>query len=125
MLFVPLATAVAMLAFGLAALRLNPRRPTNRVLAAVCFVSVVLFVAQVVARHLGHRYAFDHVSNPMPWVRVRFACIGLLCPFLVWACYHVVSGRYAGTRQLAWKLAPWAVLSAGLVVISFRGFQIQ
>lgn len=119
MFFFPLAIALLMMAFGVAALRLNPRRPTNQVLAAVCFISAFMFIFQLIARHEGARYAIDQVSNPMPWVRLRFACIGLLCPLMVWMSYYVVSGRYTTRANLVLKLAPWAVISLVLVGISF------
>jgi len=119
MFFFPLTIALLMTAFGVAALRLNPRRPTNQVLAAVCFVSALMFIFQLIARYQGARYAIDLVSNPMPWVRLRFACIGLLCPLMVWMSYYVVSGRYTSRANLVLKLAPWAVISLVLIGISF------
>lgn len=108
-----------MLAFGTSALRINRKRAANQVLAIVCFASVAMFTFQLIARYQGARYAVDHISNPMPWVRLRFACIGFLCPFMVWTCYYVLSGRFTSARDLARKLAPWAAISLFLVVVPF------
>src|SRR5688572_24750968 len=124
MLFPPLISALAMFAFGFLALRVNPQRATNRVLAIICFVSAVMFTMQLIARYYGDLYAVDHVSNPMPWVRLRYACIGFLCPFMVWTCYYVISGRFSGPRNLVLKLSPWAVISLFLVIVAFtEGFK--
>ncbi len=119
MLFPPLISALVMLFFGLSALRLNARRPTNQVLAVVCLVSTLMFTMQLVARYYGAQYAIDHVSNPMPWVRLRYACIGFLCPLMVWACYYIVSGRFTSRRNLALKLIPWGIISLFLMTIPF------
>lgn len=119
MLFFPFVFALVMFAFGISALRLNPRRPANQILAAVCFISALMFLAQLAARYQGAQYAIDQISNPMPWVRVRFACIGLLCPMMVWLCYYVVSGRYTDRANLVRKMIPWIAISAALVVVAF------
>jgi hypothetical protein len=116
---IPLITAIALLMFGAYALRQNPRRATNRVLAAVCLVAAISLALQFVARIHGDRYLVDRVSNPMPWVRARLSVIGLLCPFLVWSCYYVISGRYASRRNLILKLLPWALISSFLMIIPF------
>src|SRR5262245_29856941 len=55
----------------------------------------------------------------MSWVRLRYACIGSLCPLMVWACYYVVSGRFTGARNLALKLTPWGIVSLFLMIIPF------
>lgn len=55
----------------------------------------------------------------MPWVRARLSVIGLLCPFLVWSCYYVISGRYASRRNLILKLLPWALISSFLMIVPF------
>jgi hypothetical protein len=48
-MFFPLLTALVMLGIGIGALRLNPKRSINQALAAVCFLSVLIFAAQLVA----------------------------------------------------------------------------
>ena len=67
---------------GIGALRLNPHRPINRALATICFLSVLIFSAQLVAKHQGALYLVDRASNPLPWIRLKFALIGLT---KVWA----------------------------------------
>ncbi len=83
MFFFPLFTALAMLGFGVSALRLNPKRPINQALATVCFLSVLIFAAQLVAKRLGVLYLADRSSNPLPWIRLKFGLIGLLSPLMV------------------------------------------
>lgn len=58
---IPLITAIALLMFGAYALRQNPRRATNRVLAAVCLVAAISLALQFVARIHGDRYLVDRV----------------------------------------------------------------
>jgi hypothetical protein len=55
-MFFPLLTAFVMLGVGIGALRLNARRPINQALATVCFLSVLIFAAQLVAKHQGALY---------------------------------------------------------------------
>jgi signal transduction histidine kinase len=119
MFSVPLISGLVMLAFGASALKLNARRATNQVFAIVCFVSTAMFFFQLIARYYGAQYAIDHMSNPMPWVRLRFACIGFLCPLMIWTCYYVVSGRYRDRKHLVQKIAPWAVVSLFLMIVPF------
>lgn len=118
-MFYPLLTAIVMLGVGIGALRLNPRRPINQALATVCFLSVLIFSAQLVAKHQGALYLIDRTSNPLPWIRLKFALIGLLSPLMVWVCYYLVSGRYTSRRNLFFKLTPWIVLSAFLFWFPF------
>lgn len=119
MLFFPAVFAIVMLGFGCAAISVNHRRPTNQVLAGICFLGAIMFGAQLVARHHGAQYLVDGVSDPMPWVRLRFAAIGLLCPMMVWLCYYVVSGRYKGRLDLFARMAPAIFISVLLVAVSY------
>src|SRR5687768_3148727 len=118
-MFYPLLTAIVMLGVGIGALRLNFRRPINQALATVCFLSVLIFSAQLVAKHQGVLYLIDHISNPLPWIRLKFALIGLLSPLMVWVCYYLVSGRYSSRRNLLFKLSPWIALSGFLFYFTF------
>jgi hypothetical protein len=123
-MFYPLLTALVMLGVGIGALRLNPKRPINRALATVCFLSVLIFTAQLVAKHQGALYLIDGTSNPLPWIRLKYALIGLLSPLMVWVCYYLVSGRYSSRRDLLAKLTPWIALSAFLFYFPFtEGFK--
>lgn len=123
-MFFPLLTAIVMLGIGIGALRLNPRRSINQALAAVCFLSVLIFAAQLIAKFEGARYAVDHTSNPLPWIRLKFALIGVLSPLMVWVCYYLVSGRYDSRRDLLLKLLPWIALSGFLFCFAFtEGFR--
>lgn len=123
-MFFPLLTAFVMLGVGIGALRLNARRPINQALATVCFLSVLIFSAQLVAKHQGALYLVDRTSNPLPWIRLKFALIGLLSPLMVWVCYYLVSGRCATWRELLPKIAPWLALSAFLFWFAFtEGFK--
>ncbi len=108
-----------MLGFGIGALRLNPRRPISQALATICFLSVLIFAAQLMAKHMGALFLLDHASNPLPWIRLKFGLIGLLSPFMVWVCYYLVSGRYSSPRNLLYKLTPWIGLSAFLFFFPF------
>lgn len=123
-MFFPLVTALVMLGFGIGVLWLNARRPTNQALAAICFISVLIFAAQLVAKHLGAQYLIDRSTNPLPWIRLKFALIGLLSPLMVWVCYYLVSWRYSSHRNLLLKLLPWVALSIFLFVFPFtQGFK--
>lgn len=123
-MFYPLLTAIVMLAVGIGALRLNLRRPINQAVATVCFLSVLIFSAQLIAKHQGALYLIDHTSNPLPWIRLKFALIGLLSPLMVWVCYYLVSGRYSSRRDLLVKLSPWIILSGFLFWFPFtQGFK--
>ncbi len=123
-MFFPAVTAFVMLGFGLAVLWLNVRRPTNQALAAICFLSVLVFGAQLTAKHLGAQYLIDHTTNPLPWIRLKFALIGVLSPLMVWVCYYLVSGRYTSRRNLIVKLLPWIALSVFLFLFPFtEGFK--
>jgi signal transduction histidine kinase len=119
MFFFPLLTAVVMLGFGIGALRLNPRRPINQALAIICFLSVLIFAVQLVAKFEGAKYLVDRTSNPLLWIRLKFALIGVLSPLLVWVCYYLVSGRYTSKWHLLLKLTPWITLSAFLFYFPF------
>lgn len=113
-----------MLGVGIGALRLNFRRPINRAVATVCFLSVLIFAAQLVAKHQGALYLVDRTCNPLPWIRLKFALIGLLSPLMVWVCYYLVSGRYSSRRNLLIKLSPWIILSGFLFWFPFtEGFK--
>jgi signal transduction histidine kinase len=123
-MFYPLLTAIVMLGVGIGALRLNFRRPINQAVATVCFLSVLIFSAQLVAKHQGALYLIDRTSNPLPWIRLKFALIGLLSPLMVWVCYYLVSGRYSSRRNLLIKLSPWIILSGFLFWFPFTtGFK--
>ncbi len=123
-MFFPLLTALVMLGFGVGVLWLNARRPTNQALAVICFLSVLVFAAQLVAKHLGAQYLVDRSTNPLPWIRLKFALIGLLSPLMVWVCYYLVSGRYSSRRNLILKLLPWIALSIFLFAFPFtEGFK--
>lgn len=123
-MFYPLLTAIVMLGVGIGALRLNFRRPINQAVATVCFLSVLIFTAQLVAKHQGALYLIDRTSNPLPWIRLKFALIGLLSPLMVWVCYYLVSGRYSSQRNLLIKLSPWIILSGFLFWFPFTtGFK--
>ena len=123
-MFFPFVTALVMLGFGIGVLWLNAKRPTNQALAAICFLSVLVFAAQLVAKHLGAQYLIDRSTNPLPWIRLKFALIGLLSPLMVWVCYYLVSGRYSSRRNLLLKLLPWVALSIFLFVFPFtEGFK--
>lgn len=113
-----------MLGFGIGALRLNPRRPLNQALATICFFSVLVFTAQLIAKYHGNRFWEDRTSNPLPWIRLKFAFIGLISPLMVWVCYYLVSERYTSRRDLLFKLSPWIALSGFLFVFPFtQGFK--
>lgn len=118
-MFFPFVTALVMLGFGIGVLWLNARRPTNQALAAICFLSVTVFAAQLVAKHLGAQYLIDRSTNPLPLIRLKFALIGLLSPLMVWVCYYLVSGRYSSRRNLLLKLLPWIALSIFLFAFPF------
>lgn len=123
-MFFPLLTALVMLGIGIGALRLNAKRPINWALAIVCFLGVLIFAAQLVAKIEGGQYLVDQTSNPLFWIRLKFALIGLLSPLMVWVCYYLVSGRYKSPRDLLFKLIPWIVLSAFLFCFAFTdGFK--
>lgn len=123
-MFFPLVTALAMLGFGIGALRLNRQRPLNQALAAICFLSVLVFTAQIIAKHHGSRFWIDRTSNPLPWIRLKFAFIGLISPLMVWVCYYLVSERYTSRRDLLLRLLPWIALSGFLFVFPFtQGFK--
>jgi signal transduction histidine kinase len=113
-----------MLGVGIGALRLNFRRPINQAVATVCFLSVLIFSAQLIAKHQGALYLIDRTSNPLPWIRLKFALIGLLSPLMVWVCYYLVSGRYSSRWDLLVKLSPWIILSGFLFWFPFtHGFK--
>ncbi|HVS50852.1 MAG TPA: ATP-binding protein [Opitutaceae bacterium] len=122
-MFLPFVTAVLMLGIGIGVLCLNAKRPTNQALAAICFLGVLFFAAQLAAKYLGAKYPLDHSYNPLPWVRLKFGFVGLMSPLMVWVCYYLVSGRYTSRRNLLIKLSPWVGLSLFLSFFAFsEGF---
>lgn len=124
MFFFPLITAIVTLCVGVATIVLNPRRPINRVLAAVCFAGVMFFAAQLTAKWEGARYVAEGVGNPLIWIRIKFGIVALISPMLVWLCFYVVSGRYSSRRDLWRKMLPWIAVSMVLAFIPFtEGFK--
>lgn len=115
MIFLPIVTVALLLACGTYALKQNSARPTNRILAAICFIGSLVQALQVVARIQGARYWTDPTINPLPWVRARYMVIAILCPFLIWACFYLISGQYKSRRDLVKKLFPWGLVSVVLM----------
>ena len=125
MYFFPLMTAIVMGGFGVHALWLNPKRATNQVMALICLLSAMVFVTRCVGYHFTEKWLIDHTANPLPWVRLRFATIGIMGSFLVWLCYYIVSGRYTTRRNLFYKLLPWIGVSLVLGVLPFTDTPID
>lgn len=119
MFFYPIITCLLMLGFGICALVLNPRRSTNKALAAICFFGVAFFATQLTAKYLGVLFWTDRSANPLPWIRVKYAVIAIMSPYLVWLCYYVISGRYESRRDLHKKMIPWAAISLFLSIFAF------
>lgn len=110
-----------LLGCGIGVLAVNSRRGVNRVFAGICFICTLYFAFTIVSRYAAFRYFQGEPYRGMPWIRLTWTMTALM-PLYLWALFYVVSGKYRSARELVWKLLPWGVVTASLVVLTWTQY---
>lgn len=105
--------AILVALVGIALLWANPRRLTNQVFALIASVGSLRLLFIFLAMEAGRRYAGDHDSSPVPWIKAN-AAITAFIPWLIWLVRESILKPQAGLKRILQRSGGW--LAAGLLL---------